>query len=113
MIIRRAALAIAVATLGFLGTAEASGQVSIGLGVHVNIPPLPPHRNVFVARPSPHAVWIEGYWARNSYTGQHVWIAGHWTIRHPQPVYREHRLRHIPQGVAKGWWKKHRYDYGD
>lgn len=38
--------------------------------------PPPPRREIAYSRPSPHHVWVPGYWAWNR--GRHVWIAGHY-----------------------------------
>ena len=101
------AFALALVTLGFVMSSQAEAQIRIG--IQVLVPPPPVHREIVVPPPCTDAVWVRGYWSWNDYSGRYVWIAGHWEERHPQPVYyeREPKLRHVPNGVAKGWWKKH------
>jgi len=98
---RIVALALAVATLASIGTSRSDAQVRIG--IQFNVPP-PPRYEIAVEAPFRDAVWVRGCWSWDDYVGRYVWISGHWVA---QPVYREVRFRHVPNGVAKGWWKKH------
>lgn len=104
---RRIGFALVVIGLGILVTAAASAQVSVSFGIHTGFRTPAVHSEVIIADGTPTAVWIGGHWVWSDYAGRNVWIAGHWVIPHSEPVYREHRVRHIPRGVAKGWWKKH------
>ena len=111
---RIAVLALAIAALGLVGASHSDAQVRIGIGIAFNVPPPPPapRYEVMVVAPFRDAVWVGGYWSWNDYAGRYVWISGHWVSRYPQPVYRDVKVRHVPHGVAKGWWKNHGYEYG-
>lgn len=45
------------------------------LVIHEPPPPLR-HEEILVARPSPHHVWIAGYWRHDGHV--YIWTAGHW-----------------------------------
>lgn len=105
---QRAVFAIALGAMMFLGLAAARSQVRVSFGIHVDVPPPPNgYVEVMAEPPYPDAVWVRGCWSWNRYEQQNIWIPGHWAARHYGPVYREREFRHVPHGVAKGWWKKH------
>ncbi len=105
---RLAAVGIALGTVLMLGLTTASAQVRFGFGIHVGTP-VPPvgYTEVIVGPPYPDAVWVRGCWSWNGYEQRRIWVPGHWASRHYGPVYRERFYRHVPHGVARGWWRKH------
>jgi hypothetical protein len=105
---RFAVIAVAFAAILLLGQASAEAQVRIGLAVQFNAPPPSPRweADLGVDGPAPDAVWVRGHWSWDGYAGRYVWISGHRVGRHLHPGYHERKLRHIPHGVARGWWKK-------
>ncbi len=104
---RFAALAIALGAMVFIGSTASDAQVRIGFGVHINVPPPRGGYEVVVEPPYPDAVWVRGCWSWNDYDRRNVWVPGHWVARYHSPLYRERVYRHVPHGVAKGWWRKH------
>jgi hypothetical protein len=108
-------LVAAIAALLLLENESATSQARVG--VHIGIP-LPAGVVVMNRAPYPGAVWVPGHWVGDQYAGENVWVEGGWIASNPTPVWREREFRHIPHGVAKGWWRKHggelmRGSYGD
>ncbi len=106
---KRGLAALVLGGLMLLGSASTTAQVRIGFGVHIGVPP-PPGGFVDLAvgpAPYPGAVWVRGCWTWNRYERRNVWIPGHWIARRYGPAYHERYYRHVPHGVARGWWRKH------
>lgn len=102
------ATAIALGTLGALGTAPASAAVSVQLQI---APPAP--RVEYVPAPRRGQVWAPGYW---DWRGQrHVWIAGHWVKE--RPGYRYDAPRWVQNGrywqQQRGGWQRVDHRRGD
>ncbi len=104
---RLVAVAFALGSLLVLGLTTASAQVRFGFGIHIGTPPPPVGYDVVVAAPYPDAMWVRGCWSWNYYEHRRIWVSGHWAPRHYGPVYRERAYRHVPHGVARGWWRNH------
>ncbi len=100
-------LALGVGALAAFVTPRAESQVRVGIHFVVPLPPV--HREAVPPSPFRDAVWVRGYWSWDDYAGRYIWIAGHWEAPPPPPVYCAPavKYRHVPNGVAKGWWKKH------
>lgn len=94
----------ATVALLLLGVTPAKSQVRIG--VHIGIP-IPADVVVMSRTPYPGAVWVPGHWVWDEYAGENAWVEGRWIATNSPPVFRERKLRHIPHGLAKGWWRKH------
>lgn len=81
--------------------------VRVAVGVRIGAPP-PARREVIVARPHKHSVWVPGYWAFDGRIGEYIWIPGSWQRpphRHAvwvAPIY--HRGRHGHSYVV-GYWR--------
>jgi len=99
--------------LGLILASPAAAQVRIGVGIHVSAPLHRHYAENLAVPPYPGAVWVRGHWAWNRYLGRSIWISGHWVDVRPRPLFREPEFRHVPHGVAKGWWKKHGRAYDD
>jgi hypothetical protein len=102
---------LVLVALGLVAASPAAAQPRIGVGIHITVP-LPPlpresYREEMVAPPFRGAVLVRGHWSWDEYAGRYIWISAHWVTRGAQPVYVQVKPRHIPNGVAKGWWKKH------
>ncbi len=111
---RLAAVGLALGAVLLLGLTSASSQVRFGFGIHIGAPPPPVgYTEVIVERPYPGAVWVRGCWSWNGYEHRRIWIPGHWASRHYGPIYRERAYRHVPHGVARGWWRKHGGEWRD
>lgn len=61
----------------------ATATAATGATVIVTAPP-PPRQEVVYIRPSPHHVWVNGYWVWRG--NRYVWVAGHWEL--PPSGYR-------------------------
>jgi hypothetical protein len=68
---------LALASLAGLPALRAD-HVGLSVGVSIRTAPPVPQREVIVARPSPHHVWIGGYWRWEH--NRHVWVAGRWEL---------------------------------
>jgi hypothetical protein len=66
--------------------ATSFAQISIGIGISVNIEP--PALPVYVQPPcpQPNFMWTPGYWAWDGDIGDYYWIPGTW-VEAPQPGY--------------------------
>ncbi len=92
--------------LGLLLATAGNAQVRVGFGIEIGVP-IPVHVDLMVTPPFAGAVWVKGYWVWDEFAGRNVWVRGHW-VRERHPVlYHGKMVRHVPNGVAKGWWKKH------
>jgi hypothetical protein len=104
-------IVLMLVALGLVAASPAAAQLRIGIGIQVAVPllPLPPeyYREAMVAPPFRGAVLVRGHWSWDNYAGRYIWISARWVARGAQPVYVQVKPRHIPSGVAKGWWKKH------
>jgi hypothetical protein len=94
-----------IVALCLIEASPAASQVRIGF--QLGSPPPPPYTEVVVVPPFSGAVWIGGQWIWDEYDGRYTWTEGHWVGKHPPQVWRGKAWKHIPNGVAKGWWKKH------
>ena len=53
------------------------GEIVIGTEIRVAGPPPPVVKEVIIARPGPHHMWIPGAWV---WEGRWVWHKGHWAL---------------------------------
>jgi len=101
-LVRRLAVAAGVAIAGALGATRASAaEVVVGVA-----PPVP--RVEIVGRaPSPHHVWVPGFWGWRTHVG-HVWYGGHWM--EAQPGYTWEPARWYERGgywhLSGGHWRR-------
>ncbi|WP_428408349.1 hypothetical protein [Hyphococcus sp.] len=73
---------------------------------YIRVSPPPPRRIIIPPRPSPAAIWINGYWR---WTGaDYVWIDGFWEHNPPRhKTWRDGRWVHTSQGW---YWVPGRWD---
>lgn len=102
------ATAIALGTLGAVGTAQASAAVAIQVQI---APPAP--RVEYVPAPRRGHVWAPGHWDWRG--NRHVWVAGQWLRE--RPGYRYDAPRWVQSGgywqQQPGHWQRAPYRRGD
>lgn len=89
-----ASAAIALASLGAFGAAQAQTSVYVQAGtpapvvaVPVQYGPPPPPRREMVPPPRRGQVWVGGHWEWRH--GRHAWVPGYWVRARPGYVYRQ------------------------
>lgn len=86
---------------------DADAGVRAGVHVRIGAPPAV-RREVIVARPYRHAVWVPGYWAYSEPINEYVWVPGSWQ-RPPRrrAVWVAPTYRKGPQGYiyVGGYWR--------
>jgi hypothetical protein len=83
-------------------TAQSSGPAQ----VYITEPPPPPIKELIVARPSRHHVWIAGHWYWHE--GRYVWASGHWDLpprRHAVYVAPRWENRGRSFVLIEGHWR--------
>jgi hypothetical protein len=73
---------------------------------YIVMAPPPPRQEVVFAQPSPHHVWISGYWVWRGH--RHEWVAGHWELPpHGHQVWVAPRWEHRSNGYVfiEGCWR--------
>ena len=98
---RHVVRSMVLVSLAALVGIPAAAQVRVNLGpVHIRIANEAPPRARYErrsARPDRNAVWINGYWHRDS--DQWVWMSGRWDQR-PEPRARWINARYRREGKA-------------
>lgn len=105
MLMRKLALAAAIAVAGFGTMYAAPAAARVVVGVHVGLPlHAPPPLRVERVGVRPGHVWIPGYWRWGG--ARYAWVGGYWT--HPRPGYRWYPSRWVACGPnwcrREGYW---------
>ena len=90
------------AALGLLSGASFAG------GVVVKVRPPAARKEVIVARPHSHSIWIAGHWRWNTKSQSHDWVPGKWVNGRRGFVWVSGRWKETHGGwvFVEGYWKK-------
>ena len=61
----------------------AHAQVSVGISINIEPPPLPVYEQPPI--PAPGYLWVPGYWAWNEEIDDYYWVPGTWILP-PEPA---------------------------
>src|SRR6478752_3603335 len=81
-IVRTLALTILLAASLCPAIPAANAQVSIGISINIEPPPLPVYDQPII--PGPGYLWTPGYWAWNGDIDDYYWVPGTWVLP-PEP----------------------------
>jgi hypothetical protein len=81
-IVRTLALTILLGASLCPAIPAANAQVSIGISINIEPPPLPVYDQPVI--PGPGYLWTPGYWAWNADIDDYYWVPGTWVLP-PEP----------------------------